>query len=37
MKQTNRYPILPIRINDDYRAALALVAPHFDNEPEIES
>ena len=27
----------PIRTDADYRAALALVAPYFDNEPEIDS
>ena len=30
-------PIRPIRTDADYRAALALVAPYFDNEPEIDS
>jgi HTH-type transcriptional regulator/antitoxin HigA len=30
-------PIKPIRTAEDYKAALALVAPYFDNEPEIDS
>ena len=30
-------PIKPIRTLDDYKAALALVAPYFDNEPEVDS
>ena len=30
-------PINPIRTVEDYKAALALVAPYFDNEPEIDS
>ena len=30
-------PITPIRTPADYTAALALVAPYFDNEPEIDS
>ena len=30
-------PIRPIRTPADYQAALALVAPYFDNEPEIDS
>ena len=30
-------PITPIRTPADYKAALALVAPYFDNEPEIDS
>ncbi len=34
MKKTERYPIHPIRTDADYRAALALVAPYFDHEPE---
>lgn len=37
MKKLNRYAIQPIRTDADYRAALALVAPYFDNEPEIDS
>ncbi len=37
MKKTDRYPIRPIRTDGDYRAALALVAPYFDHEPEIDS
>ena len=37
MKKPDRYPIRPIRTDADYRAALALVAPYFDNEPEIDS
>ena len=36
MKKLN-YAIRPIRTDADYRAALALVAPYFDNEPEIDS
>ncbi len=31
------YPIQPIRTEADYQAALQLVAPYFDNEPEIDS
>lgn len=30
-------PIRPIRTEADYQAALQLVAPYFDNEPELES
>ncbi len=37
MKKYDSYPIRPIRTDADYRAALALVAPYFDNEPEVES
>lgn len=37
MKKPDRYPIRPIRTDADYRAALALVAPYFDNEPEPDS
>ena len=37
MKKLDRYAIRPIRTDADYRAALALVAPYFDNEPEIDS
>ena len=37
MKKLDRYPIRPIRTDADYRAALALVAPYFDKEPEIDS
>ena len=37
MKKLNSYAIRPIRTDADYRAALALVAPYFDNEPEIDS
>ena len=37
MKKPDRYPIRPIRTDADYRAALALVEPYFDNEPEIDS
>ena len=33
----NAYPIRPIRTEADYQAALKLVAPYFDNEPELES
>ena len=33
----NAYPIRPIRTEADYQAALHLVAPYFDNEPELES
>jgi HTH-type transcriptional regulator / antitoxin HigA len=33
----NAYPIRPIRTEADYQAALQLVAPYFDNEPELES
>ena len=37
MKKLDRYAIHPIRTDADYRASLALVAPYFDNEPEIDS
>ena len=37
MKKLDRYAIRPIRTDSDYRAALAMVAPYFDNEPEIDS
>ena len=37
MKKPDCYAIRPIRTDADYRAALALVAPYFDNEPEIDS
>ena len=37
MKKSDRYAIRPIRTEADYRAALALVTPYFDNEPEIDS
>ena len=37
MKKPDRYAIYPIRTDADYHAALALVAPYFDNEPEIDS
>ncbi len=33
----NAYPITPIRTEADYQAALQLVAPYFDAEPEPES
>ena len=33
----NLYPIHPIRTDADYQQALKLVAPYFDNEPELES
>ena len=33
----NAYPIQPIRTEADYEAALKLVAPYFDNEPELDS
>jgi HTH-type transcriptional regulator/antitoxin HigA len=33
----NAYPIHPIRTEADYQAALQLVAPYFDDEPELES
>ena len=37
MKKRDRYAIRPIRTDSDYRAALALVAPYFEDEPEIDS
>ncbi len=37
MKKPDRYAIRPIRTDTDYRAALALVVPYFDHEPEIDS
>ena len=37
MKKSDRYPIRPLRTEADYRAALALIAPYFDNEPELDS
>lgn len=33
----NVYPIHPIRTETDYQAALQLVAPYFENEPEVDS
>lgn len=33
----NSYPIHPIRTETDYQAALQLVAPYFDSEPEPDS
>ena len=33
----NAYPIQPIRTEADYEAALKLVAPYIDNEPEPDS
>ena len=33
----NAYPIQPIRTEHDYQNALRLVAPYFDNEPELDS
>ncbi|MFM6991092.1 MAG: type II toxin-antitoxin system HigA family antitoxin [Rhodoferax sp.] len=33
----NAYPIQPIRTEADYQRALQLVAPYFDNEPEVDS
>ena len=33
----NAYPIQPIRTEYDYQNALSLVAPYFDNEPELDS
>lgn len=36
MKKT-AYLIHPIRTESDYRAALALIAPYFENEPEPDS
>ena len=37
MKKLNSYAIRPIRTDADYRVALTLVAPYFDNEPEVDS
>ena len=37
MKKPDNYAIRPIRTDADYRAALALVEPYFDHEPEIDS
>jgi HTH-type transcriptional regulator/antitoxin HigA len=37
MKKPNRCAIQPIRTDADYRAALVLVAPYFDNEPALDS
>jgi HTH-type transcriptional regulator/antitoxin HigA len=37
MKKSNCYAIQPIRTDADYRAALALVEPYFDNEPALDS
>ena len=37
MKNQDRYLICLIRTAEDYKEALALVAPYFDNEPEIDS
>ena len=33
----NAYPIQPIRTQAEYEAALKLVTPYFDNEPELDS
>lgn len=33
----NAYPLTQIQTEADYRAALRLVAPYFENEPEIDS
>ena len=33
----NAFPIQPIRTEADYLQALQLVAPYFDNEPELDS
>ena len=33
----NAYPIHPIRTEADYQAALKLVAPYFDTEPELDT
>ena len=33
----NAHPIHPIRTEADYQAALQLVVPYFENEPEIDS
>jgi len=35
--KNNAYPMKPIRTEADYQAALQLVAPYFDNEPELDS
>ena len=37
IKKPDRYAIRSIPTDADYRAPLALVAPYFDNEPEIDS
>ena len=37
MKNQDQYLVRPIRTAEDYKAALALVAPYFDNEPVIDS
>ena len=37
MNKPDSYPVRPIRTDADYRAAPALVAPYFDDEPEIDS
>jgi HTH-type transcriptional regulator/antitoxin HigA len=37
MKNPDNFAIHPIRTDADYRAALALVEPYFDHEPEIDS
>jgi len=37
VKKPDSHPIRPIRTDADYRAALALVAPYFDDEPDIDS
>lgn len=37
MKKSSRYAIHPIRTDADYRAALALVTPYFDNAPALDS
>ena len=35
--KNNAYPVHPICTEADYRAALQLVAPYFDKEPELDS
>ena len=37
MKKQERYPLHPIRTEADYRAALALAGPYFENEPDVDS
>ncbi|MBB1076352.1 transcriptional regulator [Rhodoferax sp. 4810] len=37
MKKTDLFPLHAIRTEADYRAALALAAPYFDQEPEPDS
>lgn len=34
---TEAYPLKPIQTEADYRAALQLISPYFESEPEMDS